>query len=60
MMPWRRVLFTDESRFTIFLPDGRRRVYRRRGEHIADFCVDELDRVGGGSVTVREALRTVV
>ena len=60
MMPWRRVLFADESRFTLFLPDGRHRVYRRRGEHFADACVDELGRVGGGSVTSGEALRIVV
>jgi hypothetical protein len=26
---WRRVFFTDESRFILFCPDGRRRVYRR-------------------------------
>ena len=38
-----RVLFTDESRFTLYRADGRRRVYRRRGERFAD---------GGGSVMV--------
>jgi hypothetical protein len=26
MRQWRRVFFTDESRFTLFRPDGRRRV----------------------------------
>jgi hypothetical protein len=31
MRQWRRVFFTDESRFTLFRPDGRRRVYRRHG-----------------------------
>ena len=31
MTHWRRVIFTDESRFTLFRPDCRRRVYRRRG-----------------------------
>jgi hypothetical protein len=41
MRQWRRVFFTDESRFTLFRPDGRRRVYRRR-------------RFGGGSVMVWE------
>ena len=44
--------FTDESRFTLFRPDGRRRVYQRRGERIADACVDERDTFGGGSVMV--------
>jgi hypothetical protein len=29
MRQWRRVFFTDESRFTLFRPDGRRRAYRR-------------------------------
>ena len=52
MRQWRRVLFTDESRFTLYCADGRRRVYRRRGEHFADACVVERDRFGGGSVMV--------
>ena len=30
MRQWRRVFFTDESRFTLFRADGRRRLYRRR------------------------------
>ena len=50
MRQWRRVLFTDESRFTLYRADGRRRVYRRRGERFADACVVERDRFGGGSV----------
>ena len=52
MRQWRRVLFTDESRFTLYRADGRRRVYRRRGERFADACVVERDRLGGGSVMV--------
>ena len=44
--------FTDESRFTLYRADGRRRVYRRRGERFADACVVERDRFGGGSVMV--------
>ena len=52
MRQWRRVLFTDESRFTLYRADGRRRVYRRRGERFADACVVEQDRFGGGSVMV--------
>ena len=39
MRQWRRVFFTDESRFTLFRADGRRRLYRRRGERLADACV---------------------
>ena len=43
---WRRVCFTDESRFTLVRPNGRRRVYRRRGERFTDACVLERDRFG--------------
>ena len=32
---WRRVLFSDESRFCISTTDGRLRVWRRRGERYA-------------------------
>jgi hypothetical protein len=39
--------FTDESRFTLFRLDGR-----RRGERFADACVLERNRFGGGSVMV--------
>ena len=53
MRQWRRVFFTDESRFTLFHADRRRRLYRRRGERFADACVFERDRYGGGSVMVR-------
>ena len=46
MRQWRRVFFTDESRFTLFRPDSRRRVYRHRGECFAEACVFERDRFG--------------
>ena len=52
MRQWRRVFFTDESRFTLYRSDGRRRVYRRRGERYTDACVAKRDRFGGGSVCV--------
>jgi len=52
MRQWRRVLFTDESRFTLFRPDGRQRVYRRQGERFVDACVVERDRFGGGSIMI--------
>ena len=51
MRQWRRVLFTDESRFTFYRADGRR-VYRHRGERFADACVVERDRFWGGFVMV--------
>ena len=47
MRQWRRVHFSDESRFTLYRADGRRRVYRRRGERFADACVVERDRFWG-------------
>ena len=53
---WRRVLFTDESRFTLFRPDGRRRVYRRRGECLVNACVDEWDKFGVAPLWSGEAL----
>ena len=49
---WRRVLFTDESRFLLRRADGRARVYRRRNERYARNCVQQADRFGGGSVMV--------
>ena len=52
MRQWRRVLFTDESRFTLYRADGRHCVYLRCGERFADACVVERDRFGGGSVMV--------
>ena len=61
MRQWRRVLFTDESRFTLYRADGRRRVYRRRGERfadacVADSCVVERDRFGVAPFWSGEAL----
>ena len=52
MRQWRRAFFTDESRSTLFRADGRRRLYRRRGERFVDACVFDRDRYGGGSVMV--------
>ena len=52
MRRWRRVMFTDESRFSLYRSDGRKGVYRRRGERFADACVVERDRFGGASVMV--------
>ena len=46
MRQWRRVFSTDESRFTLFRPDGRRRAYRRRRERFGDAYVLERDRFG--------------
>lgn len=48
----RRVLFIDESRFTQFRADGRRRVSRRTRERYSVACIIERGRFGGGSVMV--------
>ena len=49
---WRGVLFTDESRFSLFRADGRQCVWHCVGERFAD--VNIVDRVahGGGGVMV--------
>ena len=53
---WPHVWFSDESRFLLQRHDGRRRVYRRRGERYAAPCVDEAPPHGGGGVTVWGAI----
>lgn len=47
---WSRVLFTDESRFSLSFNDRRVNVWRRPRERFADATVREHDRFGGGSV----------
>ncbi len=44
---WRGVLFTDESRFSLYRVDGRQCVWCRVGERFAD--VNVVDRVAHGS-----------
>ena len=41
-----------ESLFILYRADGRKRVYRRRGERFTDACVMKTDRFGGGLVMV--------
>ena len=53
---WRRVWFSDESRFHLEKRDGRIRVYRRRNERFAQNCVVEVDNFGGGSVMMWAAI----
>ncbi len=43
---WRGVLFTDESRFSLYRTGGRQRVWRRVVERVAD--VNIVDRVAHG------------
>lgn len=49
---WGRVLFTDESRFCLRSPDGRGRVWRRRGERYAECTFSPRVSFQGGSVMV--------
>ena len=49
---WSRILFSEESHFTVSFNDGRRRVWRRPGERFIDATIREVDRYGGGSVMV--------
>jgi transposase len=48
----RRVLFTDESRFTRYLPDRRQRGFRRPGERYAQCCFASRVPFGGGGVMI--------
>ncbi len=46
---WRGVLFTDESRFSLYRADGRQRVWRRVGERFPDVnIVDWVAHAAGG------------
>ena len=49
---WRRVLFSDESRFCILMACGRVWVWGRRCELYTDTCVMERDSWGGQSIMV--------
>ena len=51
--------FHDESRFTRFRPDGRRRVYRRCGKRFANAYVTNGLGLGVAPLWSGEALRTV-
>ena len=51
------MMFSDESRFTLYRGDGHQRIYRRIGEHFAPFNINPVDRFGGGSVMVWGAIR---
>ena len=53
---WSSVLFTDESRFTLYHNDGRVFVRRRTGESLLDACVVPTVKFGGGGVTVWGAM----
>lgn len=49
---WGNVLFTDESRFSLYVSDGRQLVYRRREERFAPCNFAPNVQFGGDSVMV--------
>ena len=53
---WRNILFSDESRFSLHCADGRKPLYRWKGESYADTFAIEHDRFGGGSVMVLRSI----
>jgi hypothetical protein len=53
---WRRVWFSDESRFMLQTRDGCTPVYRRRNARFTRNCVLEVDNFGGGSVMMWGAI----
>ena len=49
---WKKVVFSDESRFCLFHNDGRRKVWRKIGERHRRDCLKPTVKFGGGSVMV--------
>jgi transposase len=47
---WRRIVFTDESRFCMNRPDGGERVWRRSNEKYHNSCITPTVKFGGGGV----------
>ena len=56
LQQWKRIWFSDESRFLLERHDGRQRVYRRRHERFEPNRIQQVDRFGGGSVMVWGAI----
>lgn len=55
---WKRIVWSDESRFLLRPVDGRRLVWRLPGERLNDKLVVEVSQAGGGSVHVWGAIWT--
>ena len=49
---WRRVFWTDESRFALHFNDERLRIRRLQTEKFLEACVADHDRYGGGSIMI--------
>ena len=57
---WRRIWFSDESRFLLQKRDGRIRVYRRQNERLSYSCVQEVASFGGDSVILNDHKTDIV
>jgi len=53
---WDTVVWSDESRFCLYNPDGRRRVWREIGERFDDRFIEEHVQGNGGSIHVWAAI----
>jgi transposase len=49
---WKHVIFTDESKFNLYGPDGNKRVWRHSGSVLLDHHVHQIVKFGGGHVMV--------
>jgi transposase len=49
---WKRILWSDESKFNLFGSDGKIKVWRRVGEELKDECLQPTVKYGGGNVKV--------
>ncbi|KFM67704.1 Transposable element Tc1 transposase, partial [Stegodyphus mimosarum] len=49
---WKRVLWSDESRFTLYRSDGRVWVWRLPGERLLAECIVPTVKFGGGGIMV--------
>ena len=49
---WRKIIWSDESRFTLFQDDGRTRVWRLSNEKYKANCIVPTVKHGGGGVMV--------
>jgi transposase len=52
MEQWKQILWSDESRFTLFQADGRVNVWREMNERYNQDCMHQTDRRGGPGVMV--------
>jgi hypothetical protein len=55
---WKRIIWSDESRFLLYPMDGRRLVWRLRGERWNENFIVHAMQAGGGSVHVWGAIWT--